>query len=245
MGNKFGRFLVCQQTNSLRVAVRHSDYRKVDEKIAVFNSSLSRVKLFRDKNTIVLRGYFPRKSGSADRVEKRQRLVLGMKANMAGVQAAFALAKQIDGQLLMNQFQWSDWLKEAPEIQGDCIQSWVERLTHDHWSLYPRNPDKLLAWKKNYQCFFDKLPAERMITLEVLKEVLLANSQPGTRQRRGYAIAYGRLADFAGLDGKELRRLSTYSSLNSVKSRNLPSDEVIFEVGQNIENPRWRVVLCK
>lgn len=213
-----------------------------DQELGRINPSLSRCKLYRRGNRLVVRGYFPPKPGHEGQSEKRHQLALNLTPTKAGVQAAVATAKEIDGQLILNKFDWRPWLKpheKAPELIGE----WIARLEDDHWAKTPSTPNKINSWNKDYKAIFNKLPHQERLTLETLKETILASSKPGTRARRGWCLACVRLARFAEVEGAtSLRQLSTYDTVKSVQPRALPTDEEILETYQLIPNPAWRNV---
>ncbi len=225
-------------------------YEKIDREIARTNQILSRCKLRRDKCSLALRGKFPPKPTQLPPglgqdggivMEKRQHLYLGLQATKEGLKAAIAIAKQIDSDLMFDRFDWSPWLKEKDK-PAETVKEWLARLVKAHWAKTPQDPNKLNSWKKDYQCVYDLLPSEKSLTLELLQEAILENSEAGTRTRRRWCLACGRLADFAGLDGRALRKLSTYNPIHHVKPRDLPDDEVIAETLDLISNPGWRTV---
>jgi hypothetical protein len=217
---------------------------ELERERAEVNKFLTKVKI--QVNTLgtkyMLRGYFPPHPSRPDTsIEKRRSLPIGISVSEQGLQSAIAVAKEVDGQLLKNTFTWDPWLPEKHRAPS-TIKDWVEKLTQAHWDVVPRNPDTEIAWKKNYQDFFRRLPQDKVLTYELLEKVVKENSPPGSRARKGWCIACGKLADFAALDGKKLRQLSSYSSLRSVNPRTLPSDEAIGEALSRIKNPGWRTV---
>ena len=214
----------------------------VDQELEQVNQSLSRCKLYRRGNRLVVRGYFPPKPGHKNQSEKRHQVALNLTPTKAGVKAAIATAKEIDGQLILNRFDWEPWLKpyeKAPELIGE----WIDRLEEDHWAKTPSTPNKINSWNKDYKAIFNRLPRKERLTLDILKEEILAQSKPGTRSRRGWCLACVRLARFAGLDeATSLRELSTYDTVRSVQPRTLPTDDEILATYELIQNPAWRNV---
>ena len=167
----------------------------VDQELEQVNQSLSRCKLYRRGNRLVVRGYFPPKPGHKNQSEKRHQVALNLTPTKAGVKAAIATAKEIDGQLILNRFDWEPWLKpyeKAPELIGE----WIDRLEEDHWAKTPSTPNKINSWNKDYKAIFNRLPRKERLTLDILKEEILAQSKPGTRSRRGWCLACVRLGDF-------------------------------------------------
>lgn len=217
---------------------------ELERERAKVNKFLTKVKI--QVNTLgtkyMLRGYFPpHPSRSGTNIEKRRSLPIGISVSEQGLKSAIAIAKEVDGQLLNNSFNWDSWLPEKQRAPS-TVKDWVAKLTQCHWDVVPQNPDTKIAWKKNYQDFFRRLPQDKVLTYELLEKAIKESSHPGSRARKGWCIACGKLADFACLDGKMLRKLSTYSSLRSVNPRTLPSDEAIGEALSKIKNSGWRTV---
>ena len=86
---------------------------------------------------------------------------------------------------------------------------------------------------------FLRLLYDEPLTEKLLKEALL-NTDPDTRSRRRYVLAYAKLADFVGIKHDLRRFVGNYSS-RKVSPRNLPTDLMIAEVRETINNPQWQL----
>jgi len=104
----------------------------------------------------------------------------------------------------------------------------------------PRNPTKENSYKKDYRERFDKLPNEKLLTGELLEQIILERSKPATRNRKGYCFAYRRLAEFAGIEGIDFHGLAAGYKAKAISPEQLPTDEQIKEVREKIKNPAWR-----
>ena len=152
---------------------------------------------------------------------------------------AKAIATEMESLLIQNRFDWQPYLKKAqrsPETVGD----WVERYVADHWERFPKSADKAATFRKDYLLQFEKLPQDAPLTLDSLEKTILEHTQPATRARKGYAMAYWKLAAFAGLPVDSLKRLGSGYNADSVNPRNLPSDEAIVTAWECIKDPGWR-----
>ncbi|MDA0267518.1 MAG: integrase [Cyanobacteria bacterium] len=141
--------------------------------------------------------------------------------------------------LVQGRFDWQPYLKgtqRLPETVGD----WVERYVANHWEHTPATPDKKATFRNDYVLHFEKLPQDAPLTVELLERVLLKHSAPATRSRKGYAMAYWKLAGFAGLPVETLKRLGQGYNAKQVNPRNLPSDEEIALAWEKITDPGWR-----
>ncbi len=99
------------------------------------------------------------------------------------------------------------------------ISDWIYKFEEDHWDKVPQEPSKLNSYHKDYRLKFNHLPVDKPLSLGLLKQVILERTQPGTCSRKGYAMTYRRLAEFAGLpDTRDLGALERgYSSKSVLK----------------------------
>ena len=155
------------------------DYSQVDALIEKANQQVDRVKILRRGERLYIRGRFPPKPGDGTEV-KRYEISTGYRAIRRELDLALGLAKEIEGQLVRERFDWAPYLK-GKQKPAETVAEWIERLETDHWSLTPQNPTKLNSWKKNYREQLAKLPQNEPLTAALLKQTILERSEPGTR----------------------------------------------------------------
>jgi integrase len=216
------------------------DYSQIDSLIAKVNEQIGRVKILRRGERLYLRGRFPPKPGDGSD-PKRYEISTGYRAINREVKLAEGLAREVEGLLIRERFDWTPYLKGKQKLPV-TVHEWIERLETDHWSKTPQTLTKLNTWKKNYREQLDKLPQDTLLTAELLKATILERSQPGTRSRKGYCLAYRKLANFADLEGIDFAGLSKGYKAKSASPDELPSDEEIVQIWENLTNPGWKWV---
>jgi hypothetical protein len=183
-----------------------------------------------------LRATLPPKPGETGH-PRQQRIALRIPANGDGLHFAEAEAKVIGGLLARGQFDWTRYLTD--ERRPDTIGHWIDRLEIEYFSEKPETATSRETWKNDYLQALKKLPPERPLTAEVLKRALLDSTEPDTRTRRRYALAYAKLADLAGLSHGLREMVGNYSA-RAVSPRSLPDDRTIAAVRDSIQNESWR-----
>lgn len=218
----------------------------ISERLKEINQQFSKVKLREKDGKLTIRAIFPPKSGETE--SHRSELATGCNATPAGLKIAEQKAREVDAQLLLGKFDWTPYLKGRLKRYkpAETVQEWVERYEADHWQHTERNPTKENSYHKTYRLQFKRLPQDSPLTLDLLRQTILDLTKPGSRSRKGFAMAYRKLAEFAGMPEKELKQLSQMGkgySPKSVEPRDLPSDEDVLDVWQALENPAWKWVL--
>ena len=210
----------------------------IEPLVADVNQHLERVAIRVRGKKLSFRGTFPPKPGDG-RVPKHYELASGCSATPAGLKLAKAKAQEIDSLLVRERFDWELFLKPKSK-PAQTVGDWIQKFEEDHWDKVPQEPSKLNSYHKDYRLKFNHLPADKPLSLDLLKQVILERTQPGTRSRKGYAMAYRRLAEFAGLpDTSDIGALERGYSSKSVAPRDLPSDEEIAEARSKMRTPGW------
>lgn len=197
------------------------------ERLGDVNKTFSKVSIRQRGEKLSIRGTFPPKPGDGERPKSYEHST-GKPATPAGLRMAAAIASEMDSLLIRDKFEWAPYLKgkqKPPEKVGE----WLEKFGTHHWEHVQKTPTTLNSWHKDYELKFNHLPKDESLTLDLLKRVILERTQPETRSRQGYAMAFRCLAEFARLpDASDLKELERgYSASTSVNPRDLPSDEMI------------------
>jgi integrase len=169
----------------------------------------------------------------------------------AGLRVAIAKAKEIDNQILWGKFDWQPWLKSVQPSPLETVETWLDRYEVDHWQHTPRTPTKENSFHKNYRLMFRRLPLHEPLTIDLLKTTLLEASDPATRNREMFCMAYRLLAEFAarlgGIEAIELAHFQTELKIlkrgyepTAILPEKLPTDTEILEIWSSIKNPAWR-----
>ncbi len=196
------------------------DIIKVNERLSKGNC---RLKVALKGNSLYLRGTFPPKTGEV--LPKQRYLSLGVKLTAEGLKFAEAKAKELSGKLDLNRFRWDEFEKKEDKSLDSLIQS----LKKDYFKDKEQNSTTLSTWKHEYLQPFLKL-SRVPITIDALIDALIDETLPNTRNRRRHALAYAKLADYAGLDGSQLRAMVGDYGLKSLSPRSLPSDSEIQDL---------------
>lgn len=206
-----------------------------EERLEEVNNSLARVSIRQRGKKLSIRGTFPPKPGDGDR-DKSYEISTGKPATPAGLKQAKGIAEEIDGLLIREKFDWKPYLKDKQK-PAEIVGEWVEKFEAHHWEHVPKNPTTLNSWHKDYELKFNHLPKEEPLTIELLRRVILDRTEPGSRSRDGYGMAFRRLAEFAELpEAADLKKFEgVYSRTKPVNPRNLPSDEKILEVSEQFK----------
>lgn len=145
----------------------------------------------------------------------------------------------------------------TPELQNLLMQL-SQRLQVEHNNNPPLKPSATIAewlekfeqskrpsicattWKTDYFRPFSKLPADATMSPELFLNAI-ANTQPNTRQRRRFCLAFDQLARFAGVNINVSNLIGNYSA-TKVQPRDLPTDEYIAACFNQIKNSQWQWV---
>jgi integrase len=117
--------------------------------------------------------------------------------------------------------------------QTGTIADWLERFERS------KQPNVCATtWKTDYLRPFSQLPADAVLSTQVLLSTI-ANTQANSRQRRRFCLAFRQLAEFAGIE-LDVRHLMGSYSATKVKARDLLTDENILTCYNQIQNPCWQ-----
>ena len=225
---------------------------EIDKKIRDANKKLkkkgTRVTIYRRGMRLCLRGKLPPKPHLGKNVCETQVISLGNNAiaSEKGILYAANKAKLLTGQLLTGTFRWEDWLdldKVAPNrLEVRTIGYWCIEYEKDYWQRIKRTSEREVNWKKDHGLVFSKLPQDERLTIGILLQYI-HTTEPDSRPRKRACDYCYKLAEFAGIEGKEqIRKLTGSYSAKSVDPRLLPSDKEIFDFCNSIQNKNWRWV---
>jgi hypothetical protein len=204
--------------------------------LQAINAQLTRCKLVQHGNKLYVRSsYFPPKPGG--RAKGRQEIPTPYYARELKLAKGYAL--EIDGQLLRERFDWSDWLrgKAAPAVS---VRDWLTKLEKDYFQRRERTHKTETTWKFSYWEYFQHLPLEPDLTEALLKGVLTKRYRATSRSRQLCSVAYGMLAEFAGLNRDEIRELGKgYKQRKKSAAEILTADRAILQL-ENCSSRAWQ-----
>jgi integrase len=215
----------------------------IDALIAQANSRIKaaaiRLRIYRKGSKLYLQGTLPPKPLSDKKKPHQQYISLGVSANPSGLKFAEAKAKEIDALLNLDRFEWSPWLRSAPDPNKMTIAEWLKRLETHYFESRPKTQASLNTFNKNYAMYIKRLPQDELLTSSMLRDEIVRGSPGGSRNRQLYCMAFGALAKFAGIE-LDLESLKSNYSPKSVSLRDLPTDERILEIRDRITDPAWQ-----
>lgn len=219
------------------------------ELIAEANARLKaggiRVSIAPKRNTLYLRAMLPPRPDSEKLEPTHQWVALGgIYINAAGIKRAETEAHRLRHELTMGRFDWADWLKEkaaAPVM----VEDWAKKFEVDYFNRRSRTPKTETTWDKDYSIPYRRLSvvaAGRPLSAEVFLEAV-ATYEPDSRSRQRAVTAYGRLAEFAGVEVNFKGLRGRYCPA-AVDPRDLPSDQQIVELVESMTDPHWRLLVA-
>jgi integrase len=189
-------------------------------------------------NRLYIRATLHPKPESIKNKPYQQRISLGIYANGAGLQNAEKEARKLGDAIAFGLFDWSDYLNDHNE--ENLVKDLIKNFEKDYFNRRPRNEQSEETFKNDYLAYFKQLEPESELTeSSILKIILKYNSD--TRSRQKSVIVFNLFAKFAGLN-IDLNKYKGEYNKHKLKPRNLPSDDLIIEVFNGINNPQWRWV---
>jgi integrase len=165
-----------------------------------------------------------------------------VRANPAGVQYAEKQARLLGAEVNLGRFDWASWAADESESKsGSLAEEWTRRFEADYWNRRDRNEQSQTTWDKDYRTTFNKLPANEVLSPELLLQTI-ERTPPDTRNRRRTVQVLSRLAKFAGIENEFGHLIGSYSA-KRVNPRLLPSDRLIAQVRSELKHEGWRWVL--
>jgi hypothetical protein len=208
---------------------------QIDQAIDKANRGLNRITIERRGRTLALRGSLPTQPGEG-RGNKRRYVYLGVFANPEGVKVALAKAQRLESDLNMDRFNWADW-------QGSSSGVTVEKTAAEwakEFGVIKAGAIKSGSFDSNYAGPLGSLP-DKPLTEELLIAHVLGRSKANSWDRKNDCMVFGQLAKFAGLQ-VDFGAIRGKYEPRPVNSDDLPSDEDIEHIQQNISHPGWRWV---
>ncbi len=220
----------------------------VNDKFATQGSKL-RIEKRGDKLNI--RGSLPSKVDKNN--FKIQRISLGLKADISGLEEAKKKLQLINLQLELNQFDWLNWIVNPNRNETKNDFEFSDRLNQFEAFFFKESKSEYLSstrkttWRSSYKPYlkrvlniYNEYASE---DLEKIFQKTLESYEEGSRSRKQCATSLSVLAKFLEIKLPEDWKLNSKGyGLKKAGFRDLPTDEVIEKIWTIIPNKSWKYV---
>jgi integrase len=216
-----------------------------------FATQGSKLRIEKRGNKLNIRGSLPSKEDKNN--FKIQRISLGLKADISGLEEAKKKLQLINLQLELNQFEWINWIvnPKIKEIKNDFEFS--SRLNQFEEFFFKENKSEYLSstrkttWRSSYKPYLKRILSiyseYESENLEKIFQKTLESYREGSRSRKQCATSLSVLAKFLEIKLPEDWKLNSKGyGLNKAGFRDLPTDEVIEKIWAKIPNKSWKFV---
>ena len=218
-----------------------------------FATKGSKLRIEKRGDKLNIRGSLPSKKNNNNFTV--QRISLGLKADSAGLEEAKKKLQLITLQLDLNQFNWINWVKNPDKEEIENELKFLTKINEFEDFFFSETKNEYLTstrkttWKSSYKPYlkriisiYDKSDSENlnnifMTTLKSYKE--------GSRSRKQCATSLSVLAKFLDHTLPENWNLMAKGyGLKKASFRDLPTDEKIEELWEEIPNNSWKYVFA-
>ena len=216
-----------------------------------FATKGSKLRIEKRGDRLNIRGSLPSKDDKNN--FKDQRISLGLKADISGLEEAKKKLQLINLQIELNQFEWINWINSSnkKEIQNDYefstrIDQFEEHFFKEEKNEYLTSTRKT-TWRSSYKPYLKRvLNIYYSSTNEDLENIFLETLKTykeGSRSRKQCATSLSVLANFLDVKLPEDWKLNAKGyGLNKASFRDLPTDDVIEKLWEKIPNKSWKFV---
>jgi len=216
-----------------------------------FATKGSKLKIEKRGEKLNIRGSLPSKEDMTN--FKIQRISLGLKADISGLEEAKKKLQLINLQLELNQFDWINWIVKAnkKELKNDF--EFPNRLNQFEEFFFKESKNEYLTstrkttWRSSYKPYLKRVlhiyNEHDGEDLEKIFQKTLVSYKEGSRSRKQCATSLSVLAKFLEIKLPEDWKLNSKGyGINKAGFRDLPTDEVIEKIWANIPNKSWKFV---
>ncbi|MBO8218720.1 site-specific integrase [Prochlorococcus marinus] len=216
-----------------------------------FATQGSKLRIEKRGEKLNIRGSLPSKEDKNN--FKVQRISLGIKADISGLEEAKKKLQLINLQLELNQFDWINWISKSnkKEIKNDF--EFPNRLNQFEESFFKERKNEYLSstrkttWRSSYKPYLKRIlniyNHDENEDLENIFQKTLESYKEGSRSRKQCATSLSVLAKFLDIKLPVNWKLNSKGyGLNKAGFRDLPTDEVIEKLWEQIPNKSWKFV---
>ena len=211
----------------------------------------SKLRIEKRGDNLNIRGSLPSKKNKNNFTV--QRISLGLKANIDGLEEAKKKLQLVNLQLELNQFNWINWVKNSDkqEIKDEFnflakVNDFEEFFFKEHKNEYLTSTRKT-TWTSSYKPYMKRIISiykeSNTKNLDNIFIKTLKSYQKGSRSRKQCATSLSVLAKY--LEHKlpeDWKLMGRGYGLNKASFRDLPTDDVIEKLWDKIPNKSWKYV---
>lgn len=173
----------------------------------------------------------------------RPELALGIPASKDGLEFIETKCGELNQQLMMGTFDLNNWKRDrAPKADEIPISELVQKFKAHYIqeSQSKKKPITELTWNDTWALTFGELPQNQPLSV-LLAVALVESKKPNSCIRQRTYQRMQALCDYAGLK-VDLKPLKGNYGKGSEEPRELPSDDLIVEWRDRLEDSDWQWV---
>jgi len=216
-----------------------------------FATEGSKLRIEKRGEKLNIRGSLPSKEDKNN--FKIQRISLGLKADISGLEEAKKKLQLVNLQLELNQFDWINWIVKPNIKESKDSFEFPNRLNQFEEFFFKESKSEYLSstrkttWRSSYKPYLKRVLniyyEKESEDLEKIFQKTLESYKEGSRSRKQCATSLSVLAKFLEIKLPEDWKLNSKGyGLNKAGFRNLPTDEEIEKIWAKIPNKSWKFV---
>ena len=216
-----------------------------------FATQGSKLRIEKRGDKLNIRGSLPSKDDKKN--FKIQRISLGIKADIDGLEDAKKKLQLINLQLELNQFDWIDWISTAKRKEIKKDYEFPNKLNQFEDFFFKEKKSEYLSstrkttWRSSYKPYLKRIlhmyNYHESKDLENIFQKTLESYKEGSRSRKQCGTSLSVLANFLDIKLPENWKLNSKGyGLNKAGFRDLPADDVIEKLWDQVPNKSWKYV---
>jgi len=216
-----------------------------------FATQGSKLRIEKRGEKLNIRGSLPSKEDKNN--FKIQRISLGLKADISGLDEAKKKLQLINLQLELNQFDWINWIVNPNKKETTNDFEFPNRLNQFEEFFFKESKNEYLSstrkttWRSSYKPYLKRVlnlyNEFESDDLEKIFQKTLKSYKEGSRSRKQCATSLSVLAKFLDIKLPEDWKLNSRGyGLDKAGFRDLPKDELIEKLWETIPNKSWKFV---
>ncbi len=216
-----------------------------------FATKGSKLKIEKRGEKLNIRGSLPSKKSKHNFTV--QRISLGLKADLSGLEEAKKKLQLITLQLELNQFNWINWIKSPVKKETKDKFEFLIRLKEFEEYFFRENKNEYLTstrkttWRSSYKPYLNRIISihndSEPKDLDNIFIETLKSYKEGSRSRKQCATTLNVLAKFLGHKlPEDWKYMAKGYGLNNASFRDLPTDKEIEDLWDKIPNKSWKYV---